>query len=105
MQTHNNPAKLLHNRAAVALIALGTLARLPPAMIFIALLFRTDELTHSFAIAGLTTGIYIAARAIGAPWLGRLVDRLGQTRVLIPTALVEAALLVVVATAPHGTPP
>lgn len=92
------------NRDAVALIALGTLARLPPAMIFIALLFRADELTRSFAIAGLISGIYVAARAIAAPWLGRLVDRFGQTRVLVSTALAEAALLLVVAAAPHATP-
>src|SRR3954468_10301168 len=47
----------------------------------------------SFASAGLVSGALAAGSAGSAPVLGRLVDRLGQTRVLVPRAVVDAAAL------------
>jgi len=47
----------------------------------------------SYAAAGAVSGAYFVATAIGAPISGRLVDRRGQTRILLPRALAFPALL------------
>lgn len=88
-----------------ALFANSLAARLPLAMFGIALLVHSQRITGSFAIAGLVTGAYSIARGAGAPVLGRLVDRRGQTVVLLASALASAALLFVVALLPASAPP
>jgi MFS family permease len=80
---------------ALALLAISIVARLPQAMFSIALLVHAHRLTGSFAVAGVVSGAYVIATGIGAPLLGRLVDRCGQTVVLLCTALASALLLAV----------
>jgi len=84
------------------LFATSILARLPLAMLSIGLLVHTQHLTGSFAAAGVVTGVYGIALGVGGPLLGRLVDRRGQTSVLLASATVAAALLVAIAVAPEG---
>ena len=86
------------------LLAASIAARLPPAMLSIALLVHAHRLTGSFAAAGLVTGAYAIALGVGGPLLGRLVDRRGQTSVLLTTASTAAALLVTIALLPRGAP-
>jgi len=78
------------------------LARLPLAMLGIGLLVQAEHLTGSFAAAGVVTGVYAIALGVGGPLLGGLVDRRGQTSVLLVSAGVAAALLVVLAAQPVG---
>ena len=73
-------------------------------MLSIGLLVHTQHLTGSFAAAGVVTGVYAMAVGVGGPRLGRLVDRRGQTSVLLASASVAAGLLVVIALLPAGTP-
>ena len=75
------------------LFAISIIARLPPAMLSIGLLVHTQRLTGSFAAAGVVTGVYAIALGVGGPLLGRLVDRRGQTSVLLVSAGVAASLL------------
>lgn len=90
---------------AVALLASSVLARLPLAMFSIALLVHAQRLTGSFAVAGLVGGAYAVAAATSAPLLGRLVDRWGQTVVLLSGATTTAALLVAIGLlAPNPAP-
>jgi predicted MFS family arabinose efflux permease len=49
--------------------------------------------TGSFAAAGLVTAAYGIALGVGGPVLGRVVDRRGQTVVLLATVWVDSALL------------
>ena len=86
------------------LFAVSILARLPLAMLSIALLVHAEHLTGSFAAAGAVAGIYAAALGVGGPLLGTLADRRGQTAVLVVSAGVAAALLVAMATLPDGAP-
>ena len=86
------------------LFATSIIARLPLEMLSIALLAHTQRLTGSFAAAGSVTGVYAIALGIGGPLLGQLVDRRGQTTVLLASASVAAALLVAIAVLPPGTP-
>ena len=84
------------------LFATSILARLPLEMLSIGLLVHAQHLTSSFATAGLVTGVYAIAVGVGGPLLGQLVDRRGQTSVLLASATVAAALLVAIAVQPVG---
>ena len=84
------------------MFATSILARLPLAMLSIGLLVHARHLTGSFAAAGAVTGVYAIALGVGGPVLGQLVDRRGQTSVLLATATVAAALLVAIAVQPVG---
>src|SRR5919107_2639518 len=76
------------------LVLSGMLARLPAGMIGLALLLLVREQGGSYAAAGLVSGAYFVATAVGAPVSGRLVDRRGQARILFSRALIFPALLV-----------
>jgi hypothetical protein len=69
-------------------------ARLPSAMLPLAILLLVDERTRSLAAAGLVVGAYGLGRAAVSPMVGALVDRMGQTRVLVAGALVQGLLLI-----------
>ncbi len=84
------------------LFATSILARLPLAMLSIGLLVHAQHLTGSFAAAGAVTSAYAIALGVGGPLLGQLVDRRGQTSVLLASATVAAALLVAIAVQPVG---
>jgi MFS family permease len=60
--------------------------------------------TGSFAAAGLVSGALAVAQGAGGPTLGRLVDRRGQTAVLLAAALVSGAGLMTTAVLPAGAP-
>jgi predicted MFS family arabinose efflux permease len=89
---------------ALRLFLVSVVARLPLAMISIGLLVHAEHLTGSFAAAGVVAGALAMSQAIGSPLLGRLVDRRGQTTVLLAGGLVAAAALASVAALPAGTP-
>ncbi|HUQ23795.1 MAG TPA: MFS transporter [Gaiellaceae bacterium] len=75
------------------LVLSGQLARLPMGMIGLALLLLVREQGGSYAAAGAVSGAYFVATAVGAPIAGRLVDRRGQTRILLRRAVIFPALL------------
>ena len=79
-------------------------ARLPLAMLSIGLVVHVQQLTGSFAVAGLVTAAYAVGEGVGGPLLGRLVDRGAQTPVLIGSAIISAVLLLMLAIVPHTTP-
>lgn len=62
------------------------------------------HLTGSFATAGVVAGAFAASLGVGGPLLGRLVDRRGQTKVLLAGALVAGAALAGIAALPARAP-
>ncbi|HEX3329050.1 MAG TPA: MFS transporter [Gaiellales bacterium] len=89
---------------ALRLFAISVLARLPLPTFSIGLLVHARHLTGSFAAAGVVAGSYGAALGIGGPFLGRLVDRCGQTGVLLASAAASALLLGAIALMPADAP-
>ncbi len=103
-----NPyAEVLRVPGAAAFSAAGGLARLPNAMVAIGTVLMMQEFTGSYAVAGRVSAVLVVAQAIGAPQAARLVDRIGQARVLFPLlAITTAGLLGLVgAAAAHAPEP
>lgn len=75
------------------LVLSGLVARLPIGMVGLALLLLVRENGGSYGAAGAVSGSFFVASALGAPIAGRLVDRRGQTRILLQRALLFPALL------------
>lgn len=86
------------------LFATSVAARLPLATFSIGILVHVEHLTGSYASAGVVAGGLAVAQGVGGPLLGRLVDRHGQTVVLLAAATAAAAALTAVAAVPAGTP-
>ena len=97
-------ASLTSSPGALRLTAVSVVARLPMAMLSIGLLVHTQHLTGSLAAAGVVAGAYAVSLGVGGPVLGRLVDRRGQTTVLVAGALVATAALAATAALPVGAP-
>jgi predicted MFS family arabinose efflux permease len=89
--------------AALRLLSTSVAARVPLAMLSIALLVHAQHLTGSFAAAGIVMAAYAGAIGVGGPLLGRLVDRCGQTAVLAASTSASSGLLVALALLPAGT--
>ena len=104
MTSQTNPHRTVLAPGAVVLLGSSILARLPLAMFSIALLVHAQKLTGSFAVAGLATGAYAIASAVAAPLLGGLIDRRGQTRVLVCGATGTALALLANGLLPAHTP-
>jgi predicted MFS family arabinose efflux permease len=105
MTTSRNRRSILDAPGARALLTSSIVARLPLAMFSIALLVNARRLTGSFAIAGIVSGVYAIGGAVSGPFLGRLVDRFGQTAALVGGSIVTALVLVATGLSPAGTPP
>ncbi len=97
-------ASLTSAPGALALMVVSVVARLPMAMLSIGLLVHTEHLTGSLAAAGIVAGAFALSLGVGGPLLGRLVDRRGQTTVLIAGALVAGSALLLTAVLPVGAP-
>jgi len=75
------------------LVAMAMLARMPLGTQGLGLLLHVRDLTGSFASAGTTVGTYLAASAVTAPIVGRLVDRIGPRGPLIVNGIVSPLAL------------
>jgi MFS family permease len=72
------------------LLGSAVVGRMPTAMAGLAIVLLVREAGGSYGVAGLVAGAYSVAVGLTSPLLGRLVDRVGQTRVLVATALTSA---------------
>ena len=86
------------------MLSASVIARLPLAMLSLALLVHAERLTGSFALAGLVSGGYTVGLGVGGPFLGRLVDPRGQLVVLLATAFASSVLLAALALLPASAP-
>jgi MFS family permease len=86
-------AAVLREPHVALLLCAAVITRLPVGINALALVLYLRELTGSFAIAGAVTGALGLGSGIGAPLRGRLVDRLGQRRVLLSSAAFHALSL------------
>jgi MFS family permease len=76
------------------------IGRLPIGMGILAIPLTLRRAGLDYGFVGLAVGTLAVSGAVGGPLLGRLVDRVGQVRVLIPAALANGAGFGVLALAP-----
>jgi MFS family permease len=96
---------VLGRPGAARLLASSLLGRMPVGMITLATVLTVRGATGSYAVAGAVTGAYAVANSLIAPVHGRLIDRFGQTRVLLPcSTLLALSLLGLAAGATLGAP-
>jgi MFS family permease len=76
-----------------SLTLLGVLARIPHTAISMVLTLHVVlALDRGYGDAGLVVGAFTVGAALGAPWRGRVVDRMRLRRALVPSLLVEAGV-------------
>ena len=85
--------RLLNTPQLRPLIAFSFAGRLPIGILSLALVLFMREETGSFATAGAVAAAFAFSGGLLAPLQGRAVDRLGQTRVLVPLVIVHVAAL------------
>ncbi|MFE9424551.1 MFS transporter [Kitasatospora sp. NPDC006697] len=83
----------------------GTLlGRLPAGMTALVIALALREAGAPYSRIGLATAAYALSAAIGGPVLGRIVDRTGQPKVLLCSALVAGLGYALLALAPGSAP-
>ncbi|HEY6744509.1 MAG TPA: MFS transporter [Mycobacteriales bacterium] len=83
--------QVLRVPGAVAFASAGLIARFPLSMQTLGTVLLVADATGSYALAGAVSATLAAAQALLGPVLGRLVDRHGQARVLLPALAVHTA--------------
>jgi MFS family permease len=73
-----------------AFTAGNLMARLPSGMFGVSAVVMIAGARGSYALAGAVTATGLAATAVTAPWIARLVDRHGQARVAVPATVCAA---------------
>lgn len=97
-----NPyAEIFRAPGAKGFAAAGFVARMPMAMAPIGIAAMLSQTHGEFWLAGAVSATYAFANALFAPQISRVVDRLGQSRVLVPTTLVAVAAFAVLLLAAH----
>jgi MFS family permease len=90
---------LLRVRSVRTLLIVGMIARFPHSAAGVLLtLHVVQTLDRGYAAAGAVAAVVTIGIAVGAPWRGRRIDRVGLRRALIPSVVAEAVIWSV---APH----
>jgi MFS family permease len=90
---------------ALTFSAAGFLARMPISMLGIGIVLLVASRTGSYGVAGAVAATFGIVAAVAAPVLARLVDRLGQARVVRPAVCLNAVgLALLVLAAETGAP-
>ncbi|ETK38070.1 MFS transporter [Microbispora sp. ATCC PTA-5024] len=95
-------AGLLRKPSVVRALGGSLVGRLPTAMTALAMTLTLREQGTDFRFAGVATGVLAVSGALGGPLLGRMVDRWGQTHVLVVSALLSCLGLVLIVAAPSS---
>lgn len=102
-----NPYKeIFRVRGTKGFAAAAFVARMPVAMAPIGIVTMLSQLRGEYWLAGAVAGAFTLANAIVAPQISRLVDRWGQSRLLIPTTAIAvvAFTLMMIAADPDWPP-
>ncbi|MFL5870126.1 MAG: MFS transporter [Solirubrobacterales bacterium] len=94
--------RLLAIRSVRAPLAGVVVGRLPIAAMSLATVLLIRHETGSFAVAGAVEACIAVATAVSLPLQGRLVDRYGQTRILVPVAALNPLAMTALVLAAKG---
>ncbi|WP_445151718.1 MFS transporter [Baekduia sp. Peel2402] len=97
-------SSVLRRPGVVSLLVLNVLARIPTAGAGVLVVVHAHALTGSYAAAGAVAAAASLTMALAAPLLGGVIDRRGQTGVLVGSALVAGGGYIALALLPHAAP-
>ena len=79
----------------------GFVARMPMAMAPIGIVAMLSQTHGEYWLAGAVSATYALTNALVAPQISRLIDRLGQSLVVVPTTIVSVAAFIALLVATH----
>ncbi|TIT00496.1 MFS transporter, partial [Mesorhizobium sp.] len=92
-------------KGAKGFAAAGFVARMPMAMAPTGIVAMLSQTHGEYWLAGAVSATYALANAFAAPQISRLVDRLGQARIVVPTTVISVlAFVVLIAAANQDWP-
>jgi MFS family permease len=101
-QTMANPYKAIFRASgAKGFAAAGFVARMPMAMAPIGIVAMLSQTHGEYWLAGAVSATYALTNALAAPQISRLIDRLGQSRVVLPTTIISVIAFVALLAASH----
>jgi predicted MFS family arabinose efflux permease len=95
--------EVLRTRGVARLLFSQLAARFPTGMLAIGLLIHVEQRLGNYTSAGAVLAAFGIAQGIASPLGGRLMSRFGMRGVLVPTMLVCATALAVIALVPMAT--
>ncbi|HET6506826.1 MAG TPA: MFS transporter [Baekduia sp.] len=95
---------VLRRPGVLALLTLNVLSRIAPAGAGVLIVVHTHALTGSYAAAGAVAAASALSLALAAPLLGGIVDRRGQTGVLVVSGAVSGGAFLALALLPSTAP-
>ncbi len=72
----------------------GFVARMPMAMAPIGIVAMLSQTHGEYWLAGAVSATYALTNALLAPQISRLIDRLGQSRIVVPATIISAAAFI-----------
>jgi MFS family permease len=102
----SNPySQIFRARGAKGFAAAGFVARAPMAMAPIGIVAMLSQTHGEYWLAGAVSATFALTNAVAAPQISRLIDRVGQTRVVVPTTIVSVlAFIALMASASQDWP-
>ena len=96
---------VLSKPGALGFSSAAWIGRMWLSMTNLGILLLVSATTGRYGLAGAVSAIYVIVGAVAQPFLGRLTDRLGQSRVLLPMVVVHAAgVITLLVLAENGAP-
>ena len=97
-----NPYKeIFRARGAKGFASAGFVARMPMAMAPIGIVAMLSQTHGEYWLAGAVSATYALTNALLAPQISRLIDRLGQSRIVVPATIVSVIAFAVLIAAAH----
>jgi MFS family permease len=78
---------VLSTPGALSFCVAGLVSRLPMSTVGLGIVLLVSQRTGSYGQAGILSACYMVAAAVSSPLIGRLIDRLGQRRVVLPATI------------------
>jgi MFS family permease len=96
---------VLSKPGALGFSSAAWIGRMWLSMTNLGILLLVSAETHRYGMAGAVSATYVITGALSQPYTGRLTDRFGQARVLLPMVTVHAAgVLALLTLAENGAP-
>jgi MFS family permease len=90
---------LFDQRGTKGFVAAGLVSRLTSSMVFVSLILAITERGAGYAMAGAVIAALTLAAGLAQPVFGKLIDRYGQHRVLVPMVLAFGVLMLLLTVA------